>query len=78
VREDLLGQPERRDEVEVERLADRLEWLALGRLVAEHSVGDVYQDLRAAKLVSDLGDNLADQRHVKQIAADGHPADLIG
>jgi hypothetical protein len=46
--------------------------------VAEYLAGGVDQDLRAAKLVGDLRDDLADQRQVKQIAADSHPADLIG
>jgi alkylation response protein AidB-like acyl-CoA dehydrogenase len=40
VREGLLGQPERRDEVEVERLADRLERLALGWRQAQAGVPD--------------------------------------
>src|SRR5438270_642597 len=54
VREDGLGQPERRDQVEVECLAYRLERFNLGRFAAEDVARHVYQDLSTAQLGGDL------------------------
>jgi hypothetical protein len=49
VRKDVLGQAERRDQVEVKGLPDRFEWLVLGRPGGETVAGHVDQDLRGAE-----------------------------
>jgi hypothetical protein len=58
VREDVLGKPERRHQVQAERLVDRLERLAFGRLVGEDVPGRVHQDLGTAQLLGDIGDDV--------------------
>ena len=78
VREDLLRQAKRSDQVELQRLEDRLPRLRLSPRLGEHVAGGVDEDLGMTEGLDHLWDDLVQTFEVEQIRADRVTPNLVG
>jgi hypothetical protein len=73
-----LAQPERGDEVQVQRLRDRFGRLVLGRAGAGERARHVDENFGPAERLGHAGDERVDLRGVEQVAGHGCAPDLAG
>ncbi len=78
MREHVLGEAERREQIEVHGAPDRVERFVLGALLGEHAARAVDQDLRWAEQFDHGRYDGADLIDIRQVARDRDASDPLG